>query len=166
MELQKIKTKTTWQEAVDSLNANSQAIQIEFDKVGAKNRGYYISLESLQTAHPMGTVGDIAYVGTVAPFAIYTWYDTSWMDTGETGGSDEVDLSGFFPNTGGTITDNVEIQGDLSVVGAMEVSSFSVNGKTSNDILLGDGTTMSKEEVGSLKAIETSDINEYEDIWQ
>lgn len=166
MELQKIKTKTTWQEAVDSLNANSQAIQIEFDKVGEKNRGYYVSLASLNVAHPTGNVGDIAYVGTVAPFNIYTWDGSSWIDTGETGGSDDLDLSGFFPNTGGTITDDVEIQGDLSVVGEMEVGSFFVKGKTSDDILLGDGTTLSVDEVGSLKAIETSDINEYEDIWQ
>lgn len=178
MELQKIKAQTTWQEAVDSLNANNQAIQIEFDKVGAKNRGYYISLESLQTAHPMGTVGDIAYVGTTAPFAIYNWNGTSWIDTEETGGSEAIDLSGFLPNTGGVISGDlivdgdlavdmdVEVRGAMSVTDSIETATIVVRGKTSDDILLGDGSTISKEEVGSLKATETSDINEYEDIWQ
>lgn len=172
MELKTIKTQTTWQEAVDALNANSQTIQIEFEKA-SKFLGYYVSLGSLISAHETGKIGDFAYVGTTAPFAIYAWDGNSqWYDTGATGGSDEVDLSGFVTNEGGTIDGDLLINGDVDTGGALNVANsvtanaFVVRDKTSNDILLGDGSTLSIDEVGSLKATETSDINEYEEIWQ
>lgn len=165
MELQQIKTKTNWQEAVDAMNANSQAIQIEFGKVGEKNKGYYVSIESLNAAHPTGNVGDFAYVGTVAPFAIYTWNGSTWEDSGETGGSEEVDLSGFLPISGGTISGNLNVDGDVRVADSITVGEVVVKGKTNKDVLLGDGTTKNVDELGSLKTAITSDENEYTDVF-
>ncbi len=51
-----------------------------------KNKGYYKTVEDLQLAHPTGDVGEIAYVGTAAPYAIYQWGDNGWEDTGSTEG--------------------------------------------------------------------------------
>lgn len=119
MELQQIKTKTNWQEAANAINANSQTIQIEFEKVGEKNRGYYVSLASLNSAHPTGNVGDIAYVGTTAPFNIYTWNGSSWADTGETGGSDDVDLSGTYPQMTVGAAENASILEDIDISNAL-----------------------------------------------
>lgn len=51
-----------------------------------KNKGYFKTLEDLQLAHPTGDVGEIAYVGTAAPYAIYQWGDNGWEDTGSTEG--------------------------------------------------------------------------------
>ena len=59
-----------------------------------KNKGYFKTLDDLQLAHPTGDVGEIAYVGTAAPYAIYLWGDNGWEDTGETH-TPEIDFNGF-----------------------------------------------------------------------
>lgn len=51
-----------------------------------KNKGYFKTLGDLQLAHPVGDVGDLAYVGTASPYAIYQWGDNGWEDTGNTEG--------------------------------------------------------------------------------
>lgn len=191
MELQTIKTQTTWQDAVTALNANSQAIQIEFEKVGEKNRGYYVSVESLNAAHATGNIGDIAYVGTTAPFAIYTWNGESWEDTGTTGGIEEVDLSGFLPNTGGTLSGDLEVVGSISTQEAIECGSMRVNDTLETislqseeietesitattikvnegletEILMANGDRKNISQLGALQAIATTDETEYKEVF-
>jgi hypothetical protein len=63
-----------------------------------KNKGYYATVEALNTAFPKGSVGSKAYVGTNYPYAIYAW-DTatnSWVNTNETGGDESVSLEDYY----------------------------------------------------------------------
>lgn len=101
MELEVIKSQTTWNEAASSINSNSQKINSEIIKLQNatyKNRGYYSSLDELTSYVPSASNGAIAYVGDAYPFAIYSWSSesNSWVDTGNTGGGEDVNLSNYY----------------------------------------------------------------------
>ena len=66
----------------------------EIKKVSVRY-GYYASVDRLLEARPIGTVGDRAYVGTSAPFAIYEWNGYAWEDTGLKGGNMDADYWDF-----------------------------------------------------------------------
>lgn len=87
--------------------------------VEARNKGYFISSSSLIASYPTGTVGDRAYVGITAPFAIYEWNGSAWVDTGQTGGSDEVDLSGTYPNMTVGFAENASILENIDISNAL-----------------------------------------------
>lgn len=63
--------------------------------ITSHNRGYYQTEEILNQKQPTGNDGDIAYVGSSYPFSIYNWDGSSWIDSGATGGQDNVDLSNY-----------------------------------------------------------------------
>jgi hypothetical protein len=99
MELSKIKKQTTWNDAASSINSNTQKIGQEIDKLKLatyKNKGYFATAESLVNAYPTASAGSIAYVGSSYPYAIYTWNGVTWVDSGETGGDETVDLGGYY----------------------------------------------------------------------
>ena len=98
MELQTIRTQTTWNDAAERINRNNLKIATELTKLGAstyKNKGYFATAESLVNAYPTASAGSIAYVGSSYPYAIYVW-DGSWVDSGEIGGDETVDLGGYY----------------------------------------------------------------------
>lgn len=98
MELESVKLQTTWNDAATRINSNTQKIGMELDKLRAatyKNKGYFASAESLVNAYPTASAGSIAYIGSSYPYAIYVW-DGSWVDSGETGGDETVDLGGYY----------------------------------------------------------------------
>ena len=47
------------------------------------NKGYYATGEALEAAWPSAQAGDIAYVGTAAPYAVWKWNGSAWADSGE-----------------------------------------------------------------------------------
>lgn len=101
MELENIKTQTTWNEAAGSINNNNQKINNEIVKLQNatyKNRGYYASYDELVASVPSASNGAIAYVGTQYPFAIYKWSGDSgaWLDSGATGGGEDVTLGNYY----------------------------------------------------------------------
>lgn len=98
MELENIKLQTTWNDAAEKINRNNLKIATELSKLGAstyKNKGYFATAESLVNAYPTASAGSIAYVGSSYPYAIYVW-NGSWVDSGETGGDESVDLGGYY----------------------------------------------------------------------
>ena len=98
MELQTIQTQTTWNDAAERINRNNLKIATELTKLGAstyKNKGYFATAESLVNAYPTASAGSIAYVGSSYPYAIYVW-NGSWVDSGETGGDESVNLGDYF----------------------------------------------------------------------
>lgn len=101
MILSNIKTETTWNDAASSINSNTQRIGNEIDKLGNatyKNKGYFPTVETLQSAFPTSNSGSRAYVGYSYPYAIYLW-DTStlsWVDSGTTGGDETVALGDYY----------------------------------------------------------------------
>ena len=98
MELQTIQTQTTWNDAAERINRNSLKIATELTKLGAstyKNKGYFATAESLVNAYPTASAGSIAYVGSSYPYTIYVW-NGSWVDSGETGGDESVNLGDYF----------------------------------------------------------------------
>ena len=98
MELQTIQTQTTWNDAAERINRNNLKIATELTKLGAstyKNKGYFATAESLVNAYPTASAGSIAYVGSSYPYAIYVW-NGSWVDSGETGGDETVDLGDYY----------------------------------------------------------------------
>lgn len=99
MELNTVKTITTWNDAAESINSNTQKIGIELDKLKSatyKNKGYYKSYGDLIAACPTASLGSKAYVGTSYPFTVYWWTGTFWTTEGETGGDESVDLGNYY----------------------------------------------------------------------
>lgn len=101
MELEQVKLQTTWNDAAERINRNNLKIGTEITKLQNatyKNKGYFATAESLVATHPSASVGSKAYVGTSYPYAIYVWDATTnaWIDSGETGGDDTVDLGGYY----------------------------------------------------------------------
>lgn len=99
MELQTIKTDTTWNDAAGRINSNNQKISTELTKLGSatyKNKGYFKTLPDLQSAHPTSSLGSIAYVGTKYPFAVFRWNGSAWTTDGTTGGDESLDLSQYY----------------------------------------------------------------------
>lgn len=72
--------------------------------------GQYDTLEALQLAVPSPEIGDNYYVGTAAPYNIYTWTDVGgapqWLDGGP--------LQGAKGDSGGYYTPSVDASGNLT----------------------------------------------------
>ena len=101
MELENIKTQTTWNDAAERINRNNLKVSTEITKLQAstyKNKGYFSSKSTLVAAYPSASDGCIAYVGTSYPYAIYVWSKAAntWLDSGKTGGDETVNLGDYY----------------------------------------------------------------------
>lgn len=99
MELKRISTNTTWENAVNGINGNSTKISeaiMRLQNSYVKNKGYFKTEEQLVNAHPTPSEGLRAYVGVKAPFKIYVSENGSWVDSGIEGGDESVNLEGYF----------------------------------------------------------------------
>lgn len=99
MNLEKINTQTTWEAAVGSINGNHSKINeavIRLENATYKNKGYYRSLDELEANVPVPSNGSKAYVGNKYPYQIYISSDGAWMDSGEMGGDDNIDLDRIY----------------------------------------------------------------------
>lgn len=93
MNIQDIKSNTTWQEASNTINNNNNKISLAIatlENAKLKNKGYFTTLEKLNEAIPNPTIGSKAYVGTSEPYAIYIVENGTWVDSGYTGGDETV----------------------------------------------------------------------------
>ena len=104
MELDNIKQQTTWNDAAESINSNFAKVDIEIEKlknVTTRDKGYYQTVEALTAAHPTASVGSRAFVGYVAPYAVYVWdkATSKWVDTGETITDATLDLGDYYTKT-------------------------------------------------------------------
>lgn len=98
MELNTIKQVGTWGETASDLNTNFGKINTAIESIrGAttRNKGYYLTAEALNEAFPTSSIGSIAYVGSVYPYAIYRWDGSAWVNSGKTGGREEVNLNNY-----------------------------------------------------------------------
>ena len=98
MELNTIKPKGTWGEASTDINTNFSKVNNAVSKLEAsttRNKGYYLTENALKEAFPTSSNGSIAYVGSKYPFAIYRWNDSEWVNSGTTGGAEEVNLGNY-----------------------------------------------------------------------
>lgn len=114
MELEKVKLTTTWNDAAERINRNNLKVATELTKLGVatyKNKGYFATAESLVNAFPTASVGSRAYVGTSYPYAIYIWEESQWVDSGETGGDESIDLGDYYTKeeTHDAIKDEYEV---------------------------------------------------------
>ena len=102
MALNKIKNNASWGESASSLNSNFESIEADLTKVKnatTRCKGYFISGDELKTAYPSAHVGDYAYIGTAYPFYIWKWNGSSWGNTGNTGGDQDVNLENYYNKT-------------------------------------------------------------------
>ncbi len=93
MNIQDLKSNTTWQEASNTINNNNNKISLAIatlENAKLKNKGYFTTLEKLNEAVPNPTIGSKAYVGTSEPYAIYIVENGAWVDSGYTGGDEIV----------------------------------------------------------------------------
>lgn len=93
MNIQDLKSNTTWQEASNTINNNNNKISLAIatlENATLKNKGYFTTVEKLNEAVPNPTIGSKAYVGTSEPYAIYIVENGVWVDSGYTGGDEIV----------------------------------------------------------------------------
>lgn len=93
MELQTIQTTTTWNDAAGRINDNNSKINASITKLenaSYKNKGYFKTLDALNTAFPYAGAGCKAYVGASYPYSVYIWdaQTGSWEDSGEKGSAE------------------------------------------------------------------------------
>lgn len=99
MELQNVRTTTTWNDAAERINRNNLKIGTEITKLQNatyKNKGYFKTLHDLQSAHSTTSSGSIAWVGITYPFTLYFWDGSAWVTDGTTGGDESLDLSQYY----------------------------------------------------------------------
>ncbi len=122
MELRQVKKKTTWNDAANVINDNAQIIAqkiVSLEAGRGNQKGYFASLDALQSAYPVAGIGDTAYVGTTYPYAIYKYTESGWVDTGATGGeasnayTKQESDDKFLSKSGGTINGHLRVQGDI-----------------------------------------------------
>ena len=77
-----------------SFQINEAVIRLE--NATYKNKGYYRSLDELEANVPVPSNGSKAYVGNKYPYRIYISNNGAWMDSGETGGDENIDLDRIY----------------------------------------------------------------------
>lgn len=122
MELRQVQKKTTWNDAANVINTNTQTIAQKIAAMEAGRgtiKGYFASLDALQSAYPVAGIGDTAYIGASYPYAVYKYTESGWVDTGATGG-ESIDAytktesdDKFLSKSGGTINGHLTVQGDI-----------------------------------------------------
>lgn len=99
MNLETINTQTTWAEASKRINDNNARINEAVTRLQNstyKNKGYFKTEEQLRSTILTPTAGSRAYVGVSYPYKVYLVENGTWVDSGEKGGSEEVNLEGYF----------------------------------------------------------------------
>lgn len=101
MKLNTIPKDGQWSNISDRLNDNFSKVDVAVEALQdatIKNCGYFSTANALREAYPTASAGAKAYVGLTYPFAIYLWDATTstWMDSGETGGEESVNLSDYY----------------------------------------------------------------------
>lgn len=100
MELTKIKSKDiSWGYAAQSLNNNFDKIDADVEKLKyatSKVKGFFKTEEALNELVPQANEGEIAYIGTSSPYQIWEWTEGKWVNTYETEGSINVNLSNYY----------------------------------------------------------------------
>lgn len=97
-ELNNIPKEGTWGAASDILNDNFAKMAVDIEKIKnatTRNKGYYTTVDVLSSSFPTAPIGSIAYVGSNFPFTLYRFENGSWINTGITGGDEQVDLSEY-----------------------------------------------------------------------
>lgn len=99
MGLNNINSKSTWGQAASDINTNFTTIDSDLKKVKnatTRNKGYFSSIDELKAAFSTANVGDIAYVGSAYPYAIWKWNGSAWANSGSTGGEESVNLGDYY----------------------------------------------------------------------
>lgn len=155
MNIQDLKSNTTWQEASNTINNNNNKISLAIatlENATLKNKGYFTTLEKLNEAIPNPTIGSKAYVGTSEPYAIYIVENGVWVDSGYTGG-DEIVAK--------ITTDRIEdgaVTSEKIATSAFD-STLSVSGKIAPADVVGDKFTELDWEINGKKNIVNESIN-------
>lgn len=101
-QLSKVQTKTTWANASNAINSNSDKIYEAITQVEnkfVKNKGYFTTYDELDRTYRGAEDGSQAFVYNAdndpsTPYDIYGYVDGAWEDTGLDGGGTSVDLNG------------------------------------------------------------------------
>ena len=99
MELNTIKNNQTWGQAAASLNENFSKVRTDMEKVKnatTRNKGYFKTVEALESAFPTASEGDKAYVGATYPYTVYNYIGGVWTTDGATGGDESVNLGDYY----------------------------------------------------------------------
>lgn len=99
MKLNTIKQHTTWNDASSKINLNNAKINDEIEGLKNsvfKNKGYFKTIEALQSTYPNASEGSKAYVGEKFPYYIYLWESDGWVNTNQTGGEETVALGSYY----------------------------------------------------------------------
>ena len=152
MNIQDLKSNTTWQEASNTINNNNNKISLAIatlENAKLKNKGYFTTVEKLNEAIPNPTIGSKAYVGTSEPYAIYIVENGVWVDSGYTGG-DEIAAK--------ITTDRIEngaVTSEKIATSAFD-STLSVSGKIAPADVVGEKLTELDKELGNLDNLNTN----------
>ena len=100
MELTKIKSKdSSWGHAAQSLNNNFDKIDADVEKLKyatSKVKGFFKTGEALNKHVPQANEGEIAYIGASSPYQVWEWTEGKWVNTYETEGSINVNMSNYY----------------------------------------------------------------------
>lgn len=93
-----IKQHGYWSETANTLNYNFNKIDAEINELNGKttkSKGLFRTEVLLKNAYPSPEPGDWAFVGTSFPAQIWIEEEGEWVNSGGTGGNNEIALSGY-----------------------------------------------------------------------
>ena len=65
-------------------------------KATIKNKGFFLSVESLKEAYPSASLGDIAYIGISSPYDVWIWDGNNWVFSTQKEGGLNVPLNDYY----------------------------------------------------------------------
>lgn len=99
MELNSINKKGRWEQIAQDLNENFESIGAAVEQVKnttSRNKGYFVSLDSLNAQVTRPTVGDKAYVGSGSSYTVYQYTSSGWTNTGTASGNEVPNLDNYY----------------------------------------------------------------------
>lgn len=97
--LSQIKTDSDWGLEASKINQNFNQVNTELTTLKNTTSVRQPLFSSTTEASKYITspyVGQLVLIGSTIPAPIYRWNGSSWIDTGQTGGSAEVPLSNYY----------------------------------------------------------------------
>lgn len=99
-DLNNIPSTGTFGNSINQVNQNFGLVKGAIENVEGRtirSKGLFPTQAALTAAYPSPKVGDYAYVGSGLPATIYDCVvEGTWHNTGQTGGSETIDLSNYF----------------------------------------------------------------------
>lgn len=141
--LSQIKTDSDWGLEASKINQNFNQVNTELTTLKnttSVRQPLFSSTTEATKNIPSPYVGQLILVGSTIPAPIYRWNGSSWVNTGQTGGSAEVSLTNYYTKTD---IDNQRAELESKIGGVGYITCETASGTAAKTITLTGLTALS-----------------------